>query len=1047
MTNLLTLVNLQADRAAILQGFAMEPIKKNDKMQINRRSFFKICAGGLAGTSAALLGFAPTTALASVREFKLIRARETRNNCTYCSVGCGMLIYSLGDGAKNARASIYHIEGDPDHPVSRGSLCPKGAGVLDFIHSEQRLKYPEYRAPGSDKWQRISWDEAFDRIARLMKQDRDANFQATNAAGVTVNRWPTTAMLCSSAASNETGLLDQKFARSLGILALENQARLCHGPTVAALAPSFGRGAMTNNWNDIKNANVVMIMGGNPAEAHPVGFKWVIEAKTHNNAQVIVVDPRFNRSAAVADLYAPLRAGSDVVFLMGVINYLLQHNQIQQEYVRAFTNAALIVSEGFSFSDGLFSGYDAETRQYDRQSWHYELDENGHAKRDESFTHPRCVLNLLKTHASRYTPEMVTRLCGTSQDAFITVCEQLASTCVPNRTATILYALGWTHHTNGSQIIRTAAMIQLLLGNIGMPGGGINALRGHSNVQGYTDLGLLAQSLPGYLPLPSEKMTTLATYLQQATPAATLPDQVNYWQNTDKFFVSLMKSFYGDKATAENQWGYDWLPKWDKSYDCMAQAEMMEQGALNGCLIQGFNLLAAFPDKNKAVRALSRLKYMVVIDPLRTETASFWQHHDEFNDVDPSTIQTEVFRLPSSCFAEESGSVANSSRWLQWHWAAAEPPAEALHDGKILGNLFMRLRALYRLEGGAAPEPLMAMRWDYRDPSNPEPEEVAQESNGQALADIYDASGKLLLKKGQQLNGFSELRNDGTTASACWIYSGSWTPEGNQMARRDNADPSGLGAVSGWAWAWPANRRILYNRASADAQGKAWDPQRRLIEWDGTRWHGIDVPDYPVTLSPQQQAGPFIMQPDGLGHLFALDKMADGPFPEHYEPMESPLADNPMNPQQRHSPVVRLFSSDAAQLGEAADYPCVATTYSITELFRHWTKHALLNAIAQPEQFVEIGTELAEEKGIKAGDSVKVSSRRGYIKAKAVVTRRLQRLMIDGKPVDTVGIPCHWGFEGTTRKGFLANTLTPSVGDANSQTPEYKGFLVKVEKA
>jgi len=267
------------------------------------------------------------------------------------------------------------------------------------------------------------------------------------------------------------------------------------------------------------------------------------------------------------------------------------------------------------------------------------------------------------------------------------------------------------------------------------------------------------------------------------------------------------------------------------------------------------------------------------------------------------------------------------------------------------------------------------------------------------------------------------------------------------MARRDNADPSGLGAVSGWAWAWPANRRILYNRASADAQGKAWDPNRRLIEWDGTRWHGIDVPDYPVTLSPQQQAGPFIMQPDGLGHLFALDKMADGPFPEHYEPMESPLADNPMNPQQRHSPVVRLFSSDAAQLGEAADYPCVATTYSITELFRHWTKHALLNAIAQPEQFVEIGTELAEEKGIKAGDSVKVSSRRGYIKAKAVVTRRLQRLMIDGKPVDTVGIPCHWGFEGTTRKGFLANTLTPSVGDANSQTPEYKGFLVKVEKA
>ncbi|MDR0807310.1 MAG: formate dehydrogenase-N subunit alpha [Enterobacteriaceae bacterium] len=1013
---------------------------------ISRRQFFRICASGMAGTTVAALGFAPSLALAETRQYKLLRSQETRNNCTYCSVGCGILIYSRGDGAKNATSSIFHIEGDPDHPVSRGSLCPKGAGVLDYIHSEQRLKYPEYRAPGSDKWQRISWEEAISRITRLMKDDRDANFQTINADGTTVNRWLTTSMLCSSAASNETGVLDQKFARSLGMLAVENQARLCHGPTVSALAPSFGRGAMTNNWNDIKNANVILIMGGNPAEAHPVGFKWVVEAKIHNNAKVIVVDPRFNRSASAADMYAPVRAGSDAAFLLGIVNYLMTHDKVHHEYVKAYTNASLIVREDYRFDEGLFSGYDEPNRKYDKSSWSYELDENGYAKRDDSFTHPRCVWNLLKNHVSRYTPEMVENLCGTRKEDFLTICGDLASTCVPDRTTSILYALGWTHHTNGAQIIRCSAMIQLLLGNIGMIGGGINALRGHSNVQGFTDLGLLSQSLPAYLSLPSEKQATIDTYLQQQTPVAQLADQVNFWQNTPKFFVSFLKSFFGENARADNNWGYDWLPKWDKNYDCMTQAEMMTQGKFNGCIVQGFNPLAAFPDKNKAFRAFAKLKYLVVIDPLSTETASFWQNHGEPNDVDPSQIQTEVFRLPSSCFAEENGSIANSSRWLQWHWAAARPPAEAWHDGKILGNLFMRLRDLYRKEGGATPEPLLNTRWEYTDPYDPAPEEVAQESNGYAVEDLLDSNGTVLVKKGQQLSSFAQLRNDGSTASFCWIYTGCWTEKGNQMALRDNSDPTGLGAISGWSWAWPLNRRILYNRASADPQGKAWAPERKLIEWNGAQWTGIDVPDYPVTTPPEKNTGPFIMLPDGMGHLFSLDKLADGPFPEHYEPTESPIGTNPLHPAVVSSPVSRIFTSDKPAMGKADKFPYVATSYSITELFRHWTKHALLNAIVQPEQFVEIGMELASDKGITAGDEVRVSSQRGYIKAKAVVSKRIPRLTINGKTVDTIGVPCHWGFEGTTRKGFLANTLTPSVGDANSQTPEYKAFLVNVEK-
>src|SRR5690606_13513002 len=358
--------------------------------------------------SALALGFAPSEARASgVRQYKLLRALETRNNCTYCSVGCRILMYSLGDGAKNAKPRIFHIEGDPDHPVSRGSLCPKGAGLVDYIHSKGRLKYPEVREAGTNEWKRISWDEATDRIPRLLKDDRDANFIERNDKGELVNRWLSSGMLASSAASNETGILDFKFVRGLGMLGMDCQARLCHGPTVAALAPSFGRGAMTNSWVDIKNANVVLIMGGNPAEAHPVGFKWVIEAKIRNKAKVIVVDPRFNRSAAVADMYSPIRAGSDAAFLMGMVNYLLTHDRIQHEYVKAYTNASLIVREDYSFDEGLFSGYDPQQKSYDRASWTYETGPDGYALKDETLQHPRCVLNLLKEHVSRYTPEMV----------------------------------------------------------------------------------------------------------------------------------------------------------------------------------------------------------------------------------------------------------------------------------------------------------------------------------------------------------------------------------------------------------------------------------------------------------------------------------------------------------------------------------------------------------------------------------------------------------------------------------------------------------------
>jgi formate dehydrogenase major subunit len=822
---------------------------------------------------------------------------------------------------------------------------------------------------------------------------------------------------------------------------------------VAGLAPTFGRGAMTNHWADIKNADVVLVMGGNPAEAHPCGFKWVIEAKAKNRARLIVVDPRFTRTAAVADQFAQLRPGTDIAFLGGVIHYLLENDAIQHEYVKAYTNAPFLLRADYGFEDGLFSGYDEAKRTYDKSSWAYELDEKGFAKVDPTLTDPRCVLMAMKRHYARYTPEVVSSVTGVPVAAFTSICKTIASTAAPNRTMTSLYALGWTQHSVGSQNIRAIAMIQLLLGNMGMAGGGVNALRGHSNIQGLTDLGVMSHLLPGYLTLPTEQDPDLKTYLGKRTPKALRPGQMNYWQNYPKFFVSLLKAWFGGEAQKENDFRYDWLPKNDKTYDILASIELMHQGKITGYVCQGFNPLGSVPDKAKLTEAFSKLKYLVVIDPLVTETSTFWKNHGEFHDVDPSAIQTEVFRLPSTCFAEEDGSLVNSGRWLQWHYKAADPPGEARGDPEIMADIFLGVRALYEKEGGTFPDPILRMPWPYRIPRSPSPEELAREYNGTALADLPDPKDKTktLANKGEQLATFAHLMDDGTTAAGCWIFTGSFTQNGNQMARRDPSDPSGLGNTPGWAWAWPANRRILYNRASADPAGQPWDPKRKLIGWNGQRWTGIDVPDYRLDAAPQEGVSPFIMNAEGVGKLFALAGMVEGPFPEHYEPFESPLARNPLSPTSGATtlanPAARIYKGDRDRLGTSKDFPFVATTYRLTEHFHFWTKHTRIAASLQPEAFVEIGEELAELRHIRNGDRVVIRSRRGQIKAKAMVTKRIRALTIQGQQVHTVGLPIHWGFEGLTRPGYLVNTLTPFVGDANIQTPEFKAFLVDVQRA
>ncbi|MGF6935306.1 formate dehydrogenase major subunit [Paraburkholderia sp. UCT70] len=810
---------------------------------------------------------------------------------------------------------------------------------------------------------------------------------------------------------------------------------------------------MTNHWVDIKNADVILAMGGNSAEAHPCGFKWVTEAKAHRKARLIVVDPRFTRTASVADYYAPIRTGTDIVFLGGIINYLLTNDKIQHEYVKNYTDLPFIVREDFAFNDGIFSGYDAGKHGYpDKSTWDYELGDDGFVKVDTTLQHPRCVYNLLKQHYSRYTPEMVEKTCGTPKDKFLKVCGMLASTASPTRAATIMYALGWTQHSVGSQMIRTGAMVQLLLGNIGIAGGGMNALRGHSNIQGLTDLGLLSNLLPGYMTLPSQAEQDYYAYIAKRAAQPLRPNQLSYWKNYRGFFVSLMKAWWGDAATAGNNWGFDYLPKLDKPYDMLQVFELMSQGKMNGYIAQGFNPLAAAPNKAKMTVAFSKLKWLVIMDPLATETSEFWRNHGEFNDVDASKIQTEVFRLPTSCFAEENGSLVNSGRVLQWHWRGAEPPGEAKTDLEIMGSLFVRIRRLYKDQGGKFPDPVVNLSWPYATPSAPTPEEMAMEFSGKALADLTDPKDatKVLVKRGEQLAGFAQLKDDGSTASGCWIFCGAWTQAGNQMARRDNADPTGIGQTLGWAWAWPANRRILYNRASCDVNGKPFDPTRKLIAWNGKTWSGADVPDYKADEPPETGMGPFIMNPEGVARFFARDAMAEGPFPEHYEPFETPLGYNPLHPQNAQAtsnPAARVFPNDRAAFGKAADFPHTATSYRLTEHFHYWTKHVRLNAIIQPEQFVEIGEDLAKEVGVVAGDRVKVSSNRGHIVAVAVVTKRIKPLMIDGKKVQTVGIPLHWGFKGLAKPGYLINTLTPVVGDGNTQTPEFKSFLVKVEKA
>jgi formate dehydrogenase major subunit len=813
---------------------------------------------------------------------------------------------------------------------------------------------------------------------------------------------------------------------------------------------------MTNGWVDIKNTDMMLIMGGNPAENHPCGFKWAIEAKRNRNAKMIVVDPRLTRTAAVADMFVSIRTGSDIAFLGGVINYAIQNQRIAQEYLVNFTNAAFLIQEGFKLpEDGLYSGFDETSKSYDRSSWNYEAKGAStpnvlpaEVAVDTTFEHPRCVYQQLKQQYSRYTPEMVERITGIPKDQFLKAADLFTSVRKDGdmkKVATIIYAVGWTQHSFGTQIIRTAAMLQLLLGNVGRAGGGVNALRGHSNIQGATDVAGIFDNLPGYLKVPTVADHDFDSWMKRITPTSSKPgewDSFNYWSNTPKFAASLLKAMYGPAANKENGWAFDYLPKIDREYSWTHIWDDMYNGKIKGAVIFGMNSVAIGPNSQKNIDALKKAKFLVVCDIYPEETSDFWRAPG-ISAEETKAIQTEVYRLPGAGFAEKDGTFVNSARWLQWKWAAVPTPGDAKLDQEILARIFLKVRELYQKEGGAFPDPILNLTWNYTVPENPSLSEIAKELNGRDLS------------TGQQLPGFAALKDDGTTSCGNWIWCGSWTEAGSLAQRRDNADPSGQGIHPNWGWSWPMNRRVLYNRASCDVSGKPWDQTRPQIWWNEAqkKWVGNDIPDFKADSPPSDHMGPFIMNAEGVGRIFApLGAFADGPFPEFYEPTESPV-ENALHPKRSKNPVTKRYSTPMDKYAVPGDgFDIICTTYRLTEHYHYWTKNNPMNVQLVPEPFVEIPMELAANLGIKGGDKVKVSSVRASYEAKAMVTHRIKPMTIDGKKVYQIGIPIHYGYRGIQEDAgrtprSLTNSLSPSVTDPNAYTPEFKGFLVKLEKA
>jgi len=810
------------------------------------------------------------------------------------------------------------------------------------------------------------------------------------------------------------------------------------------------------------------------AENHPVGFQWVVEAK-ERGAKVIHIDPRFTRTSAIADLHVPIRAGSDIAFLGGVINYILEHGRWFDEYVKHYTNASTIVSEDFRDTedlDGLFSGYDPESGSYDIQSWQYKgmpafasagqreqgavMGEQAHyaqgarfthgtpPETDETLQHRRCVFQLLRRHFSRYTPEVVEEICGVPKQLLIEVAETLCQNSGRERTSAFCYAVGWTQHTVGVQYIRTAAIIQLLLGNIGRPGGGILALRGHASIQGSTDIPTLYNILPGYLPMPhAHAHETLQDYIELNGSAT------GYWGHMDAYMVSLLKAWYGEAATAANDYCLDYVPRITGDHSIYPTVLGMFDGKVEGFFLFGENPAVGSAASRLHRLAMANLRWLVVRDFQEIESAAFWYDSPEVEsgELRPEQIPTEVFFLPAAAHTEKDGSFTNTQRMLQWHHKAVEPPGDCRSDLWFMYHLGRRIRQ--KLAGSEDPKDraVLDLTWEYPTEGaheDPSAEAVLREING------WNAEGK-------PLSSYTELKADGSTACGCWIYCGCYADGVNQTARKKPGREQSWVAPE-WGWAWPANRRIIYNRASADPSGRPWSERKKYVWWDEEKreWTGYDVPDFKATMAPDyvppedaraedalRGDEPFIMQADGRGWLYVPSGLTDGPFPTHYEPQESPV-DNLLygqraNPARqvlhhRYNPYNPVDGEPGADV-----FPFVATTYRLTE---HHTAGGMSRSVAylselQPEMFCEVSPELAALRGLEHGGWATIITSRAAIEARVLVTERIAPLRVRGRTVHQVGLPYHWGYRGLV-KGDSANDLYHLSLDSNVHIQEVK---------
>jgi formate dehydrogenase major subunit len=833
----------------------------------------------------------------------------------------------------------------------------------------------------------------------------------------------------------------------------------------------------------MQNADCVLIMGSNMAEAHPVGFRFVMKAR-EKGAKLIHVDPHFSRTSAMCQQYTRIRTGTDIAFLGGLIHYILEKDRWFHEYVLAFTNATTIITDKYKDAedlDGLFVGYDEKTQRYEKshKGWQYAshdsdpANQGGDVEKGQSFSsrsgslessvvdkdptleNPNCVLNILKRHYERYTPAMVASICGCTEAEFEQVAESLCANSGRERTTLMVYALGWTQHSTGVQMIRASTIVQLLLGNMGRPGGGIMAMRGHASIQGSTDVPTLYDMLPGYLKQPSAVMDhgSLQDYLKSEEV------KTGFLSNLPKFVVSLLKAWYGEAATAENEFGFGWVPRIDANYSMPASLIRMADGHIQGMFVFGQNPAAGTPNGKLNREALKKLKWMVVRDWFEIETACFWYKGPE--SPDPKTIGTEMFFLPAASNQEKDGTFTNTQRLLQWHDKAVDPEEDCRSDTWFMYDLGKRMKKLYAGSSKLRDQGLLNMTWDYEQdhpevlpdgtPSRivgePDAAKILKEINGYTVADR------------KQVENFNSLKDDGSTACGCWIYSGVYPSEGNNRSRSRKRTP-GLVTSPEWGYAWPLNRRMMYNRASADAEGKPWSERKKYMYWDeeAQRWAGPDVPDFEPTKAPSYRPAPdakgmaaiagdapFIMKADGRGWLFAPMGAQDGPLPTHYEPLESPVP-NLLYPKTRNNPTIERYERPLNEYNEPGpEYPIVATNYRLTEhylsgpmsRFDSW-----LNEL-QPGMFFEISPNLAAEKGIANGDWMVVWNRRASIEARALVTSRMPPLHVDGKQLHQIGIPIHWGWAGEV-VGAAVNDLTSISADPNVSMHEAKSFTVNV---